>query len=80
MADRTNLLAAGDYQPDRLFHADLEHPALDDAREPMASMNLRPVAYIGPADVSEAVLWLASDLSRYVTSVALPVDAGASLK
>jgi NAD(P)-dependent dehydrogenase (short-subunit alcohol dehydrogenase family) len=64
----------------RLFRADLEHPALDDAREPMASMNLLPVAYIDPADVSEAVLWLASDLSRYVTGVALPVDAGASLK
>jgi (+)-trans-carveol dehydrogenase len=46
----------------------------------MASMNLLPVAYIDPADVSEAVLWLASDLSRYVTGVALPVDAGASLK
>jgi NAD(P)-dependent dehydrogenase (short-subunit alcohol dehydrogenase family) len=45
-----------------------------------ASMNLLPVAYIDPADVSEAVLWLASDLSRYVTGVALPVDAGASLK
>jgi NAD(P)-dependent dehydrogenase (short-subunit alcohol dehydrogenase family) len=42
----------------------------------MASMNLLPVACIDPADVSEAVLWLASALSRYVTGVALPVDAG----
>lgn len=33
-----------------------------------ASMNLLPVACIDPADVSETVLWLASDLSRYVTS------------
>jgi len=64
----------------RLFRTDLEHPALEDAREPMASLNLLPVAYIDPADVSEAVLWLASDLSRYVTGAALPVDAGASLK
>jgi NAD(P)-dependent dehydrogenase (short-subunit alcohol dehydrogenase family) len=64
----------------RLFRADLDHPTLEDAREPMASMNLLPVAYIDPADVSEAVLWLASDLSRYVTGVVLPVDAGASLK
>ena len=37
---------------------------LEDTREPMASMNLLPVA----------------DPSRYVTGVALPVDAGASLK
>ena len=58
-----------------LFRTDLEHPTLEDAREPMASMNLLPVAYIDPGDVSEAVLWLASDLSRYVTGVALPVDA-----
>ena len=63
----------------RLFRTDLELPALEDAREPRASMNLLPVAYIDPADVSEAVRWLASDLSRYVTGVALPVDAGASL-
>ncbi|RLV47442.1 SDR family mycofactocin-dependent oxidoreductase [Nocardioides mangrovicus] len=27
-------------------------------------------------DISEAVLWLASDASRFVTGVALPVDAG----
>lgn len=64
----------------RQFRADLEHPTLEDTRESMASLNLLPVAYIDPADVSEAVLWLASDLSRYVTGVALPVDAGSSLK
>jgi SDR family mycofactocin-dependent oxidoreductase len=29
-----------------------------------------------PADISDAVLWLASDSSRYVTGVSLPVDAG----
>ena len=48
----------------RLFRADLEHPTLEGAREPMASMNLLPAA----------------DPSRYVMGVALPVDAGASLK
>ncbi|WP_367269020.1 SDR family oxidoreductase [Saccharopolyspora sp.] len=29
-----------------------------------------------PGDISDAVLWLASDASRYVTGVGLPVDAG----
>jgi SDR family mycofactocin-dependent oxidoreductase len=29
-----------------------------------------------PADISDAVVWLASDTSRYVTGVSLPVDAG----
>jgi NAD(P)-dependent dehydrogenase (short-subunit alcohol dehydrogenase family) len=32
----------------RLFRADLEHPTLEDAREPMASMNLLPVADPSP--------------------------------
>jgi NAD(P)-dependent dehydrogenase (short-subunit alcohol dehydrogenase family) len=32
-----------------------------------------------PADISSAVLWLASDESRYVTGVTLPVDAGSVL-
>lgn len=31
-----------------------------------------------PADVSDAVLWLASDESRTVTGIALPVDLGAT--
>jgi SDR family mycofactocin-dependent oxidoreductase len=34
------------------------------------------VGRIEARDVSEAVLWLASDSSRYVTGVSLPVDAG----
>jgi SDR family mycofactocin-dependent oxidoreductase len=48
-----------------------EHPG--DA-EMMA--NALPVATIAPGDVSDAVLWLASDAAQYVTGVALPVDAG----
>ena len=38
--------------------------------------NLMPVDMVDPIDISNAVLWLASDESRYVTGVALPVDAG----
>jgi NAD(P)-dependent dehydrogenase (short-subunit alcohol dehydrogenase family) len=34
------------------------------------------VGFIEVGDISEAVLWLASDSSRYVTGVMLPVDAG----
>jgi len=44
-----------------------------------ATANALPVDLIEPADVSEAVLWLASDASRYVTGIQLPVDAGARL-
>jgi NAD(P)-dependent dehydrogenase (short-subunit alcohol dehydrogenase family) len=31
---------------------------------------------IEPSDVSDAIAWLVSDHARYVTGVALPVDAG----
>jgi SDR family mycofactocin-dependent oxidoreductase len=36
------------------------------------------ILFIPPSEISEAVLWLASDESRYVTGVQLPVDAGMS--
>jgi SDR family mycofactocin-dependent oxidoreductase len=38
--------------------------------------NALPVEQIEPVDVSNAVVWLASDEARYVTGVPLPVDAG----
>jgi NAD(P)-dependent dehydrogenase (short-subunit alcohol dehydrogenase family) len=41
-----------------------------------ANANALPVRILEPADISEAVLWLASDAARYITGVALPVDAG----
>jgi SDR family mycofactocin-dependent oxidoreductase len=39
-------------------------------------MNTLPVEIVDPRDISNAVLFLASDEARYVTGVALPVDAG----
>jgi SDR family mycofactocin-dependent oxidoreductase len=38
--------------------------------------NALPVAMIEPIDISEAIIWLASDNARYVTGISLPVDAG----
>jgi SDR family mycofactocin-dependent oxidoreductase len=38
--------------------------------------NLLPVNMVEPIDVSEAVVWLASDATRYVTGAVIPVDAG----
>jgi NAD(P)-dependent dehydrogenase (short-subunit alcohol dehydrogenase family) len=35
-----------------------------------------PVERIESIDVSNAIAWLVSDAARYVTGVALPVDAG----
>jgi SDR family mycofactocin-dependent oxidoreductase len=60
----------------KLFRPDLEHPTRDDAGEAFRSLNALPVRWVEPIDVSNAVLWLASDEARYVTGVTLPIDAG----
>ncbi len=49
-------------------------------RERMNGMNALPIPWVEPVDISNAVLWLASDESRYVTGVMLPVDAGSTQK
>jgi NAD(P)-dependent dehydrogenase (short-subunit alcohol dehydrogenase family) len=41
-----------------------------------ALSNLLPVDLVEPVDISNAVVFLVSDDARYVTGVALPVDAG----
>jgi SDR family mycofactocin-dependent oxidoreductase len=43
-------------------------------------VNLLPVPMIEPVDISNAIVWLASDQARYVTGITLPVDAGFTIK
>jgi NAD(P)-dependent dehydrogenase (short-subunit alcohol dehydrogenase family) len=38
--------------------------------------NALPVDVLQPDDIANAVAWLVSDQARYITGVALPVDAG----
>jgi SDR family mycofactocin-dependent oxidoreductase len=64
----------------RVFRPDLENPTAADMTEPGRALNVLPIPWVEPADVSDAVLWLASDESRYVTGITLPVDAGMVLK
>ena len=45
-----------------------------------AVTNALPVEMIDPVDVSNAMVFLASDESRYVTGVTLPVDAGMTVR
>jgi SDR family mycofactocin-dependent oxidoreductase len=63
----------------RLFRPDLEHPAPEDVLDAFSSIQAMPVPYVEPADVSAAVVFLASDESRYVTGLQMTVDAGAAL-
>jgi (+)-trans-carveol dehydrogenase len=41
------------------------------------SMHMLPIAWVEPIDLSNAVLFLASEEARYITAVTLPVAAGA---
>jgi SDR family mycofactocin-dependent oxidoreductase len=52
---------------------------LEEAEPAMKSLNLLPVALIEPEDVSEAILYLVSNASRYVTGTELKVDAGTTI-
>ena len=60
----------------RLFRPDLAEPGREDTVEAFQSLNMLPVPWNEARDVSEAVLWLASDQARHVTGIVLPIDAG----
>jgi (+)-trans-carveol dehydrogenase len=60
----------------RLYRPDLENPTLEDCEQVMLGLNLLPVKWVEAIDISNAVVWLCSDQSRYVTGISLPVDAG----
>ncbi|MFZ2242495.1 MAG: mycofactocin-coupled SDR family oxidoreductase [Gordonia amarae] len=62
------------------FRPDLENPTRADAEPVFAVQQAMRVPYVDPEDISNAVLWLASDESRFVTGMQLRVDAGGYLK
>ena len=64
----------------RTFRPDLEHPTRADAEPVFRMQQAMKVPYVEPEDISNAVLWLASDEARYVTGMQLRVDAGGYLK
>ncbi|MGX9792736.1 mycofactocin-coupled SDR family oxidoreductase [Mycobacterium sp. MMS18-G62] len=64
----------------KLFRPDLENPGADDMKVVAQLMHVLPVGWVEPVDISNAVLFLASDEARYVTGLTLTVDAGSMLK
>jgi (+)-trans-carveol dehydrogenase len=63
-----------------LFAPDKTHPTREDFAPASQATNTLPIPWIEPVDVSNALLFLASDEARYITGVMLPVDAGGALK
>ena len=60
----------------RSFRPDLPNPGREDVKAGFQTMNLLPIPWVDSVDVSNAIVWLASDAARYITGVTLPVDAG----
>ncbi|TFD07631.1 NAD(P)-dependent oxidoreductase [Cryobacterium sp. TMT1-66-1] len=63
-----------------LFDPANANPTQDSAVEAFKSINALPVPWVEPVDISNAVLFLASDEARFITGVTLPVDAGNLVK
>ena len=63
----------------RLFRPDLENPTVEDAAAAFQATNAMPIPWVEPEDISNALLFLASDEARYITGVSLSVDAGYAL-
>jgi NAD(P)-dependent dehydrogenase (short-subunit alcohol dehydrogenase family) len=63
----------------RLFRPDLENPTREQV-DAFAATNALPIPWVEPVDISNAVLFLASDEAKYITGVTFPVDAGYTIK
>jgi NAD(P)-dependent dehydrogenase (short-subunit alcohol dehydrogenase family) len=64
----------------RLFCPELANPTREDFAARSQALNILPIPWIDSVDVSNAMVFLASDEGRYITGVALPVDAGFTMK
>jgi SDR family mycofactocin-dependent oxidoreductase len=64
----------------RAFRPDLKDPGREDAEPVFPLVQAMPIPYVEPEDISEAVLFLASDAARYVTGQQLRIDGGGFLK
>jgi len=45
-----------------------------------AMQNALPIPMLQPEDIADAVAWLVSDQAKYVTGIALPIDAGFTVR
>ncbi len=85
---RVNVIAPGSVNTEMLmnpglykaYRPELENPGQDDVRPVFMQMSMLPVPWVEAIDISNALLFLASDEARYITGQVLAVDAGISVK
>ncbi len=63
-----------------MFRPDVENPTREDVLPAFTAFQAMPIPYVEPLDISNLVLFLASDESRYITGQQIRVDAGSLLK
>ncbi|MBQ7804046.1 mycofactocin-coupled SDR family oxidoreductase [Rhodococcus sp. (in: high G+C Gram-positive bacteria)] len=76
---RVNAVLPGGVATPMVMHSEMEG-YLSRIPEARRRPPVMPVPIIDAEDISAAVAWLASDESRYVNGVALPVDGGALVR
>ncbi len=72
-----NTLMINNPRYNRLFAGGKEGATQEDALPALTAMHALPVPFLEPIDVSNAVVYLASDDGRYITGTAHIIDAGA---
>ncbi|HWD07446.1 MAG TPA: mycofactocin-coupled SDR family oxidoreductase [Amycolatopsis sp.] len=85
---RVNTINPGNVQTDmvynsamyRLFRPDLDAPTSADLENVCLDLTVLPVPVVQPSDISNAVLYLASEEGRYVTGTTHFVDAGEQVR
>jgi len=86
---RVNTVHPGSVDTDMIHNQALYHLFLPDrqgeitraqAAPAFQSLSALPIPWMESVDISNAVLFLASDEARYITGVTLPVDAGSLVK
>jgi NAD(P)-dependent dehydrogenase (short-subunit alcohol dehydrogenase family) len=60
----------------KMYLPEVSDPTSEDADNVMKQMTALPTGWIDPREISDAVLYLASNEARNITGIALPVDAG----